>query len=127
MGAVAPVGEKQALEAELTDVRGLIADGEYEAAVGWLEEASDQARSVAAVESLVEIRRLAHAVWLKAPRGSDTTDRADRLVLSINRDEVVPSDVRGMAVAVSVLLVLLLVAFAIVVVVAIFTFSLGSG
>ncbi len=125
MGATA-TDEKQALAEELVEARALVGAGEYEAAMDRLEEARDQAQWVNAVPSLVEIRRLAHAVWLEAPRGSDITDRADRLVLSITRHETVsaPSGMRGLAIPVLVLLGVLLLVWVILFIVAVSTWSL---
>ncbi len=129
MGTIVPTDEKQARADGLAEARALIEAGDYEAAIDCLEEARKRALTADAVPSLVEIRRLAHAVWLQAPRGSDTTDRADRLVLSIVRRQAVPASrgMRGLAIPVLVLLVVLFVLTMIMIVVAASTLSLGPG
>lgn len=101
MALTGPTDTKQALAETMGQARALIEAADYETATDRLEAASALARPAGAVPELVEIRSLAHTVWLRTPRGSDTTDRANRLFLAIGRDEAMrrPSNMHGLAIA----------------------------
>ena len=80
MGTIAPADEKQVLVEELAEARALIVAGDYEAALERLASVRESARALVDAEVLGEMRVLARAVWLRAPRGSDATERADGIV-----------------------------------------------
>jgi hypothetical protein len=85
VGTVAPTDEKQVLADELGQARALIEKGKYTRALDRLTSAREVAQEQGDREALDEVRGLARAVWRRAPRGSDTSERADGLVLAIGQ------------------------------------------
>jgi hypothetical protein len=70
---------------ELAEARDLIRVGDYERALDDLIQATDESLAQGDAVALGEARRLAQQVWRQAPAGSETGERADRLVLAITR------------------------------------------
>jgi predicted negative regulator of RcsB-dependent stress response len=86
LSTIAPSDRKHALTDGLAEARVLIADGEYEAALDRLTAVREIARAQGDAQALTEIRRLARAVWRRAPRASAGTERADELMRGVMDD-----------------------------------------